>query len=70
LRAFRTPELSSSPKSRRLSVTWRQIQDIGPPPRAGHAMALVTSDEGDHITLYGGEAANAFGDTWRLEDRS
>ena len=28
------------------------------------------SDEGDHITLYGDEAANAFGDTWRLEDRS
>jgi hypothetical protein len=49
---------------------WRQIQDIGPSPRAGHAMANVTSAEGDHITLYGGQAPNAFGDTWRLEDRS
>lgn len=35
-----------------------------------HAMANVTNDDGDHITLYGGMATNAFGDTWRLEDRS
>jgi hypothetical protein len=49
---------------------WRQIQDIGPSPRAGHAMANVTNDSDNHITLYGGEVANAFGDTWRLEDRS
>jgi len=50
--------------------TWRQIQDIGPSPRAGHAMANVTSNDGDQITLFGGEGTNAFGDTWRLEDRS
>jgi hypothetical protein len=50
--------------------TWRQIQDIGPLPRAGHAMANVVSHGGDHITLFGGEGGNAFGDTWRLEDRS
>jgi hypothetical protein len=49
--------------------TWRQIQDIGPWPRAGHAIANVSGETGDHITLYGGQAADALGDTWRLEDR-
>jgi hypothetical protein len=49
---------------------WLQIQDIGPLPRVGHAMTNVSSDDGDHITLYGGERGNALGDTWRLEDRS
>jgi hypothetical protein len=33
-------------------------------------MANVNSNDGDYITLYGGEGANVFGDTWRLEDRS
>jgi hypothetical protein len=50
--------------------TWRQIQDIGPQPRAGHAMANVTGADSNYITLYGGEAAEQFSDTWRLEDRS
>ena len=50
--------------------SWRQIQDMGPSPRAGHAMANVTNNDGNQITLYGGMATNAFGDTWRLEGRS
>lgn len=50
--------------------SWRQIQDIGPAPRSGHAMANVTGDEGDQVILYGGQGERVFGDTWRLEDRS
>ncbi len=50
--------------------SWRQIQDIGPAPRAGHAMENVTGDDGDQITLHGGQGGQLFGDTWRLEDRS
>ena len=50
---------------------WRQIQDIGPSPREGHAMAGVAANYGDQVTLYGGQASQALlGDTWRLEDRS
>ena len=48
---------------------WRQIQDMGPAPRSGHAMACVTDAAGDHVTLFGGEGAAALGDTWLLVER-
>jgi hypothetical protein len=48
--------------------TWRQIQDIGAPPRAGHAMANVPSDDRDHITLYGGQGRtrSAIPGDWKI----
>jgi hypothetical protein len=56
------------------SSGWKRISAVGGTQKTlDLAMLLCSerpSDEGDHITLYGGEAANAFGDTWRLEDRS
>lgn len=47
---------------------WRQIQDMGPAPRWGHAMA---PDSAGNIVIFGGEAASTpFGDTWQLVERN
>jgi hypothetical protein len=49
---------------------WVQIQDMGPVPRSGHAMASIADAEGDRVTLFGGQGAAAYGDTWRLVERA
>jgi hypothetical protein len=48
-----------------LDQLWRQIQDIGPAPRQGHAMAY---DPAGKIIAFGGETAGGTfqGDTWEL----
>lgn len=43
-------------------VHWRQRQDIGPAPRAGHAMAGDSARK--RVVLFGGYADDYRGDTW------
>jgi galactose oxidase-like protein len=47
---------------------WRQVQDIGPTPRHGHAMDF---DSKGTIIAFGGELGGSMGgDTWELSARS
>jgi hypothetical protein len=44
---------------------WREVQDMGPPPRA--LFGLVEDGDG-HLVLFGGQGQHAqFGDTWTLQ---
>jgi hypothetical protein len=49
---------------------WLQIQDMGPAPRGGHAVASLADAQGDHFTLFGGQGGPLYGDTWRLVERA
>src|SRR5205814_2490265 len=49
------------------TVLWTQKQDIGPRPRAGHAMIYDAARQ--RVVLFGGDSLGAplFGDTWEWD---
>ena len=66
MRAWQPPR-SRTGRSMR-PFLWTQKQDMGPRPRAGHAMSLDHAGSG--ILLFGGDSsAVPFGDTWSWDGR-
>jgi hypothetical protein len=50
------------------SLLWAQAQDMGPPPREGHALAY--DPRRDRLVLFGGvDGGRSFGDTWEWDGK-
>jgi hypothetical protein len=42
---------------------------MGPSALNRHAMACAVDDDGERVTLFGGQGPSVFQDTWRLVER-